>query len=282
MNTWSSLCASFAAFARAQEYVIGNIRAPYAFILQAAAHVVSYDPDVTRRRVAAVRAAGIAGDVMFRFLAQSGRLVVGEGGAEMPVGREAERFVIATSGLSVLFGDENFLAVAQAALGFSGSIRSRDALVSVLAPPLVGRGGSYVLGSSMQLLDEVLDHHDPAARLRQKAAMRSWRDAHPKPMRGGGQPLVSLGGLDTEIEAPVADEAAPMLTHDDWAWVADELRRSGRKRDERIGQALAAYHQAGFRKGRIPEADYRLLQREAHRPSRMGWLVLTRSRARMA
>lgn len=108
--------------------------------------------------------------------------------------------------------------------------------------------------------------------------MRSWHGAHPHPLRGRGQPLLSLESLDIEIEAPVVNEAAPMLRHDDWQWVADQLCRSGRKRDERVGRALASYHRAGFRKQAIPEADYRLLQREANRPSALGWFVRQRAR----
>lgn len=277
MTTPASMSETYASLARQQAFVVGGRTIGYIDAMMILEKIAALDPDPVRRARAAVMAARLAGAVMFDFLERIERPMPASGSMEMPVGPEAERFVIASSGLGVLFGDESLLAVAQSSLGFSRSMQSRGTLASLLAPPLVWAGGEYVLRSSLPLLDDVLAHDHPAARLREKVAMRSWRDAHPKPMRGRGQPLVSLDGLDIEIDAPVANEAALSLMDSDWRWVASQLRNSGDGRNERVGQALAAFHQGGFRKQAISEADYRLIKRELQRPSRLGWLIRQRA-----
>ena len=275
MKTWSTLCADFAAFARAQVYAVGGYRAPYTLLMMAAANGIAFDPDADRRQRVAVAAAGIAVDVMFRFISETGGPVAGCGTTATRTDREGERFVIASSGLSVLLSDEAFLSVAAASLGFSGSLGSRDLLASVVGPRVVRNGREYVVRSALPTLHDIIGHDYPRTRLHERAAMRARLDRRYRPMTAVDQPVLALENVDEEML--VATEHAPALTVMDLVWCEAQLRATGKRQNEKTARALAAYRASGGDRAAMGNARYLHLHRQLSAASYLGWLLRQRT-----
>jgi len=275
VTTWSTLCGDFAAFARAQEYVVGGYRAPYTLLMMAAANGIAFDADAARRERVAVAAAGIAVDMMYRFSERAGLPVIGSRSVGAPEGSEGQRVVIATSGLGVLLGDESFLSVAAASLGFSGSLASRDLLASVVGPRVVRNGREYVLRSALATLHDIIDHDYPRIRLHERVAMRCRQDRRYRPMTALDQPVLSLEDVDEEML--VASEHAPEFTQADLEWCEAQLRATGKRQHEKTASALAAYRATGGSRLAMGESLYWHLHRQLHAASYLGWLLRQRA-----
>jgi hypothetical protein len=277
-----SLCDAYADFARRQSFIVAGSTMGYFDAMTLLEQIAVLDPDPIHRVRAGVLAASLADAVMFDFLPRSGWRLSSPGTMEMPAGREAERYVIASAAMGVMFADESFLAVAQAGLGFSGGLQSRGRLASLLAPPLVRVGSEYVLRSSLPLLDDVLAHGHPAARLRQHVADRRALAAIQRPQIRGGQRVLSLDAeVDPEaveaVKFPVTMETVTTFTESDWRWVERQLRASGRRQDERVAEALAAYRSTRGSREAMGGAAYMRLMRQVGRPSRLAWLIRQRA-----